>query len=656
VHGIPAGPVETVGLLLVLWIAAHRVRLTGAWVAAGVAVAASVATATLPGDRGLNARYYATAAAGGAHERSTENHDRGFTRVDRRLAFARGTHDFPLAFFNDHTRFNFMRMGDPDRRYLEFAVAWTGWWHAAGGPHTVFLHAPKASAQLSIDTTPVLTSDPASSDQSTTITLAEGWHRLHITFSSPYGAPREFAIGEVRDGRQVPFGAGAVRTDRIDRPRVIVARVLDVTKLAADLLAFAWLVGVSFLLLLRRIGEVWQRHGPVHDSVIALFVAAGAVESLRFAWPWADRLRIMAAGDDTMVYEGYARDILLNGILMNGGAPPGQGEPFYYQAFYPYFLAATHAVFGEGFFGAIFLQRFLVVVSAVMLTRIAMRLAGDSVRPFALIVSALFGWWKIAPISADMLNESLYVPLLCAWTLSLLETCRAPSPGSAARAGLLGGLAAITRSTAMLAWVPVWPVFFKAIDGTRRRTAVMTIMIACSLAVFSLIAIRNWIVSHTFAPTSTEFGITLLGGNPPPAGLVIDSTPRKAVYERLGIGGHTQEVIEYAIAAPGAFTANMLRKAAFALGFYEPYAPGWGYSPVYISTWIAAAAGIVLLWRRGGERWAMLLPLLIAATQYAALVVVYPKGERLILPIHTMLVPYASVAVEEMWTRARRSR
>jgi hypothetical protein len=656
VHGIPAGPVETVGLLLVLWIAAHRVRLTGAWVAAGVAVAASVATATLPGDRGLNARYYATAAAGGAHERSTENHDRGFTRVDRRLAFARGTNDFPLAFFNDHTRFNFMRMGDPDRRYLEFAVAWTGWWHAAGGPHTVFLHAPKASAQLSIDTTPVLTSDPASSDQSTTITLAEGWHRLHITFSSPYGAPREFAVGEIREGRQVPFGADTVRTDRIDRPQVIIARVLDVTKLAADLVAFAWLFGVSFLLLLRRIGEVWQRHRPVHDAAIALFVAAGAVESLRFAWPWANRLRIMAAGDDTMVYEGYARDILLNGILMNGGAPTGQGEPFYYQAFYPYFLAATHAVFGEGFFGAIFLQRFLVVVSAVMLTRIAMRLAGDSVWPFALIVSALFGWWKIAPISADMLNESLYVPLLCAWTLSLLETCRAPSPGSAARAGLLGGLAAITRSTAMLAWVPVWPVFFKAIKGTRRRTGVMTMLIGCSLAVFSLIAIRNWIVSHTFAPTSTEFGITLLGGNPPPAGLVIDSTPRKSAYERLGVGGHTQEVIEYAIAAPGEFTANMLRKAAFALGFYEPYAPGWGYSPVYISTWIGAAAGIVLLGRRGGERWAMLLPLLIAATQYAALVVVYPKGERLILPIHTMLVPYASVAVEEIWTRARRSR
>ena len=51
VHGIPAGRVETVGLALVLWIAAHRVRLTDAWIAAGVAIAAAVASATVPGDR-----------------------------------------------------------------------------------------------------------------------------------------------------------------------------------------------------------------------------------------------------------------------------------------------------------------------------------------------------------------------------------------------------------------------------------------------------------------------------------------------------------------------------------------------------------------------------------------------------------------------------
>ena len=42
-------------------------------------------------------------------------------------------------------------------------------------------------------------------------------------------------------------------------------------------------------------------------------------------------------------------------------------------------------------------------------------------------------------------------------------------------------------------------------------------------------------------------------------------------------------MIEYAISEPGLFAMNLGRKALFVLGFYEPYAPGWGYSPVYIA-------------------------------------------------------------------------
>ena len=137
----------------------------------------------VPGDRGLQARYYASAAASGAHERSTDYRNRNYTRVDERLDFARGDRDFHLAFFNDHTRFNYLRPGEPDRRYLEFAVAWSGWWYATGSTQQVYLHAPKASAQLLIDTTPVLTATPESRTENRELTLSEGWHRLHVTFS-----------------------------------------------------------------------------------------------------------------------------------------------------------------------------------------------------------------------------------------------------------------------------------------------------------------------------------------------------------------------------------------------------------------------------------------------------------------------------------------
>ena len=69
---------------------------------------------------------------------------------------------------------------------------------------------------------------------------------------------------------------------------------------------------------------------------------------------------------------------------------------------------------------------------------------------------------------------------------------------------------------------------------------------------------------------------------------------------------------------------NLGRKALFALGYYEPYAPGWGTSPVYIAVWTTAIAGLVLALRGAPQPIAVLAPALIAVTQFIAVVIVYP--------------------------------
>ena len=139
---------------------------------------------------------------------------------------------------------------------------------------------------------------------------------------------------------------------------------------------------------------------------------------------------------------------------------------------------------------------------------------------------------------------------------------------------------------------------------------------------------------------AATFRQTVLRSTPPPG---------EAVYERLGIDGYTAQTIEYALSAPSSFAANIGHKALFALGFYESYAPGWGYSPVYIAVWLSAAFGIAIALRsRVVPRIPLLLPLAIALTQYVAVVLVYPKGERLILPIYVLLVPYAAIACERL--------
>ncbi|HEX8028212.1 MAG TPA: glycosyltransferase family 39 protein [Vicinamibacterales bacterium] len=646
--GLPLGRIDTLGLLLLLWIAAHRIRPRGGRIAAAVGLASVIASLAVPGAPGVYARYYATAAVGGTHERSTEFRADGFTRVDRRLDFVRGRRDFPLAFFNDHARFNFTGAGQPVRSRLEFAVAWNGWLWVGPGQHTFYLDAPTQFAEVAIDATPILRATPQSGPQDVSTALTAGWHRLHVTMSSPYASSRTFSAGEIVKGRPRPFDAETTRTERIDDRQRILAMTAHLAKQVTDVAVLAWLSGLAALLLLRHAGELWQRRAGAPGAAIALYLFAAVVEGLRFAWPWAERLMVMTGGDDPMTYEAYARDILLNGPLMNGGLPLFQGEPFYYQPLYPYFLAAVHFVFGEGMFGVIFVQRVLVALTAVALMRIAMRFWGESVWPMALLVSTLFAGWKFAPIAGDLLNESLYIPLLAWWTASAIGLCLDSQPRRVLGAGLLAGLTAMARSTSVLSWPLAW-IAIAIADRSRSRTRIVGVVAACSIALFSLIAVRNFLVSHRFVPVSTEFGVTLAGGNLPPEELAAVIARTQPIYERLGIDGYTAQTMAYARTAPWSFASNLGRKALFALGFYEPYAAGWGYSPVYIAVWLSAAFGIVIGWRSPfTPRVPFLLPLSIALSQYIAVVIVYPKGERLILPIYVLLLPYAVIFIHSL--------
>src|SRR6185436_11633568 len=205
-------------------------------------------------------------------------------------------------------------------------------------------------------------------------------------------------------------------------------------------------------------------------------------------------------GDDTLTYETFARDILFNGILMSGGKPFGQGDPFYYQAFYPYFLAVTHAVFGEFMFGAVLVQRLLAGAAIIKLVEIAVRFTVDRAWVVALPIATAFIGWKFWHIAGQPLNESLYVPLLVASTAALIRLCDDPGAKGGIWGGVLSGFTTITRSTALLAWTVVWPAAWLALKDRPKRAQALAWLIAMFLAVFSLVAIRNWIVAGVPSP------------------------------------------------------------------------------------------------------------------------------------------------------------
>ena len=135
----PSAAPTPLGLLLVLWIAAHRVRLRRRRRAAARVMPAQ----RLPRPPFLEIpvctrgtlRPTRSAARTNAAPSITTRRSRA--SIDDSI-LCRGERDFPLAFFNDHARFNFTQPGQPDRRYLAFAVAWNGWWWVEPGhPHVV---------------------------------------------------------------------------------------------------------------------------------------------------------------------------------------------------------------------------------------------------------------------------------------------------------------------------------------------------------------------------------------------------------------------------------------------------------------------------------------------------------------------------------------
>ena len=645
VHGIPLGPVDAAALLMLAWLWKAGVKLPGTVVVAMLLVVTWVAGAAIPGRGGFRARYFTNAAATGAHERSTEFRGEAFTRIDRRLDFGADRNQAPLPFFNEGW-FNFYKAGEPQRRYLEFAVRWSGLWWVDRERPRLYLDAPAASGSIAIDGTEALSLKPGDGSPAVVeMPLSPGWHRLDVSFSSPYGSPRIFSSGLLDGERRLPFDEAMVVTQQVRAWQMTAARALRRIKLGTDvglLACLAWLVVGA----LARDFTGWRKHAeprPQLEVVKRLFWAAASVEAVIFAVRWWGRNMVLVGGDDTLTYEGYARDILLNGILMNGGAPPGQGEPFYYQAFYPYFLAGGHFVFGEGMFGPILVQRLLAAWAMWKIVHIVISYTTERAWIVALPLAAAFIGWKFWPIASQPLNESVYVPMLIASAAALIDMCRDGRRRLALKAGLFSGIATVTRSTALLAWAVVWPACWLSLKGRPRRGAVLSLMAASMLAVFSLITIRNWIVAGVFAPTPTELGITLRGGNEVPPDVTIDLTSRRPLYDRLGIGEHTATVIEFALTAPGQFALNLGRKALFALGVYEPYAPGWGYSPVYLAVSISAVAGLVIAVRSAPAPLA-LLPALMALTQFVAVVIVYPKGERLIVPIHALLMPYSAIA------------
>ncbi len=595
---------------------------------------------------GLTASYWAAAQRGGAPERSTDFASlTDATRIEPSLDLH--GEDFGVHFFNDASRFNFGADVSPGRDQLPFSVRWQGWLLAPGDGERRFVLSSEGPAQVLVDGAPLDTPEATRS-------LSSGLHVLQIDYSRPEarvpmlrlqwqrtpGGPLETVGGN--DLRWQPTSGSTTFSDALVwLGRALVGAAIGV-----------WLV-LGAMALRRGSSEAWWR------AAIWLVPLLFLIYGMLLEAPSAGKATILSGLDDWLIYESSARDILLNGWLMDGGQ--GHAAPFYGQPLYPYVLAALHRLTGESLFGPIAVQ-FAALGCVVALTGVLARRAFGAIVDGAAAVAALLVLLQAEPehfkIARQLFNENLYMPLVMTSLIVLVALARRDRPVTwwrALLAGSLLGATAISRSQFLLC-VPfglliVWLAW--------RRQALPALLTTVLIGVGVVLAIapvtaRNWVVSGQLVPISSSGAASLLEFHRPPAGLIDQSViEHDPLYDALHLDQSTRTVVAFARADPGGYLATLLPLGAHSIGLKGRNDPGV-YWPLLVTVMLYVLS-FCLQRTRKLHVWPihafvgthLLVLMLFEADTY---------GYRLVMPMYAPMVAVAAQVPLEIVRRLLRSR
>jgi 4-amino-4-deoxy-L-arabinose transferase-like glycosyltransferase len=659
--GRPLGGAGAVALAIVCWLWWVRRSLPVPLLAVAALVAKIALGAALLAPRGFDARYYANASFAEPLERSTEPAGPSFTRTDRRLCFAGGCDaDLPVYFLNDNRRFNFYLPTEPSRESLPVSAIWEGWLRVPRtGLWRLYARNPGGQVEMSVGDQFSVKIPPSPAGWVGYPTLTAGLTRVRISLSIPQGGSREFAAGWTVDGREEPFDESSVLRDPVSRVRLAADWVVRAGSMAFDFVLSALLFGA----VLGALRSAWRglTASPGIRDALAIGWAAVIVDGLLFAWPRLHRMITLSGGDDWLTYETRARDIALNSIWMLNGMTVGQGTPFFEMPFYPYFLAATHWLFGDDLYGAFLLQRVLLGGAVVALWRLTAALFGERVGGAGLVAALVIVYEKVAPRSGMLLTETLFVPLVCILAFLLVRLARSEQPSwrLAAAAGAVGGLATLTRSTLMMGWPPALLLTLISLRPSKRAFKTVALLVVVLMAVISMATIRNWVVARKFVLINAYGSFNLFLANVPQGEIPVPAE-HKAEYDRWHLDRHLQMVVEHARQSPGVFFERFRRRAAYAFGAFDDP----GRSVFYTAIWVIALLGLLCLARppswvpRAGP--ASLIPLSLAVMHMAVLIMTFVSvyGDRLLLTFYVLLTPYVAIALfaahRALWSAAPR--
>jgi hypothetical protein len=577
--GVPLG---VPSIVLALLVAGWMILLPGAPSRAVLLTAAFVALAGLKLLTGWLAPGY-----GLVGEYRIEGRP-GTLRVDRSLEL-RGD-AFPVHFFNDVRRFNYYTPTEPKRDLLPFSVTWTGQLvRPEAGEQTLVLEANgPASVKLGDGQPTVIRESGRVREAVLTADLPAGLTPITVTYSRPDEAMPWLVLSGASGLVTPDTTPAAVAREGWLRP---LATLVD--GLLVGLLALAFLLHARASWIIGRAapgGEVTLERG-----LLAVYLLLAVGWELLGHLHLFGRAVILSGGNDWLAYEGFARDILINGPLLTEGRPLGQGVPFYYQPLYIYWVALTHLVLGESLFAPLFMNTVLGIMCGLGLYLLTRELFGRGTAVVALLLFEVYRQTVFEQTAGLLLSENLLFALLPIILLLLVRLARTGRPTVAVAAAVMLGLGGLARTTPLailppallvlvLAWRHVslgrWGYGGQLLGlGWSQVMARLAIFVAVLFLTLGVATTRNYLVSGRPVPITSSAGANLWETHRPSDKVDLSRIDKDPLYERLGLDRTTREVVEFIRQDPMGYVGTLVPMFLFAVGVVGAVSGTWQIHP-----------------------------------------------------------------------------
>jgi len=236
--------------------------------------------------------------------------------------------------------------------------------------------------------------------------------------------------------------------------------------------------------------------------------------ALRVAYAWAAHGPGAGVSSDAATYDAIAWNLARGlGFSLDGASGP------YPTAFVPPVMPwlvslVYRSPLGHDVFAAIVLQCVLGATVPLLLRALVGGMAGTPAARIAGWLSAVHP--LLVFFSGHLLTEAAFTAALLLALVATIEWVKTPRPARAFGVGLLWGLAALTRPTALplplvvaaWAWIPLGLTLERG-DRTRQ---LLLLLVGCVLVVAPW-TVRNATRLHAFVPVTTGGGRSLLDAN-----------------------------------------------------------------------------------------------------------------------------------------------